>query len=69
MRPGGRAGAHYRLAPLQVTCEEIFQAGFLIERVAEPRPVPEATAIDPGDYDKLTREPGASSPSGWSPAG
>ena len=48
---------HYWLAPLQVTCEEIFQAGFLIERLPEPRPLPEAAAIEPEDYDKLTREP------------
>jgi hypothetical protein len=38
---------HYWLAPLQVTCEEIYQAGFLIERLLEPRPTPEAAAIDP----------------------
>ena len=37
----------YWLAPLQTTCEEIFRAGFLIERLLEPRPVPEAAAIDP----------------------
>lgn len=48
---------HYWLAPLQATCEEIFQAGFLIERLLEPRPVPEAAAVEPEDYDKLTREP------------
>ena len=48
---------HYWLAPLQVTCEEIFQAGFLIERLTEPRPVPEAAALRPEDYAELTREP------------
>jgi SAM-dependent methyltransferase len=48
---------HYWLAPLQATCEEIFQAGFLIERLLEPRPAPEAAAIDPAHYEELTREP------------
>jgi hypothetical protein len=31
--------------------------GFLIERLAEPRPAPEAAAFDPEHYEKLTREP------------
>jgi SAM-dependent methyltransferase len=47
----------YWLAPLQVTCEEIAAAGFLIERLLEPRPVPEAADIDPQDYERLCREP------------
>jgi SAM-dependent methyltransferase len=48
---------HYWLAPLQVTCEEIFEAGFLIERLVEPRPSQEAAAVDPARYEKVTREP------------
>ena len=32
----------YWLAPLEVTCAEIAAAGFLIERLEEPRPAPEA---------------------------
>jgi len=47
----------YWLAPLQATCEEIFAAGFVIERLLEPRPVPEAAAIDPQRYEQLAREP------------
>jgi SAM-dependent methyltransferase len=47
----------YWRTPLQATCEEIFQAGFLIERLIEPWPAPEAAAIDPADYERLTREP------------
>jgi hypothetical protein len=46
-----------QLTPLETTCEEIFAAGFLIERLLEPRPVPEAAAIDPGEYERLAREP------------
>ena len=48
---------HYWLAPLEVTCEEIFRAGFLIERLIEPRPAPEAAEADPAEYEKLAREP------------
>lgn len=47
----------YWLAPLEVTCQEISAAGFLIERLVEPRPVPEAAAIDRDEYERLTREP------------
>jgi SAM-dependent methyltransferase len=47
----------YWLAPLETTCEEIYQAGFFIECLTEPRPVPEAAAIDPEEYDLLGREP------------
>jgi SAM-dependent methyltransferase len=47
----------YWLAPLEVTCEEIHAAGFVIERLIEPRPVPEAAAIDPERYERLCREP------------
>jgi SAM-dependent methyltransferase len=47
----------YWLAPLEVTCEEIHAAGFLIERLQEPRPVPEAAPLDPGKYQQLAREP------------
>jgi SAM-dependent methyltransferase len=48
---------HFWLNPLERTCEEIFEAGFLIERLQEPRPEPAAAAIDPEDYEKLSREP------------
>ena len=47
----------YWLTPLERTCEEIFEAGFLIERLQEPRPTQEAAAIDPEDYERLSREP------------
>jgi hypothetical protein len=48
---------HFWLMPLQVTCEEIYQAGFLIERLLEPRPAPEAAVTGPAGYDHLMREP------------
>lgn len=48
----------YWLAPLQVTCQEFYEAGFLIERLIEPRPVSGARPIDPDNYDRLLTEPG-----------
>jgi SAM-dependent methyltransferase len=48
---------HYWIAPLEVTCEEIHAAGFVIERLLEPRPVPEAAAQNPAEYERLGREP------------
>lgn len=47
----------YWLAPLERTCEELFEAGFVIERLLEPRPRPEAALIDREEYERLQREP------------
>lgn len=47
----------YWLTPLQQTCEELHQAGFLIERLLEPHPTDEAAEIDRDHYDRLVREP------------
>jgi SAM-dependent methyltransferase len=47
----------YWLAPLERTCEELYEAGFRIERLLEPRPRAEAADIDPGRYERLSREP------------
>jgi ubiquinone/menaquinone biosynthesis C-methylase UbiE len=47
----------YWLNSLERTCEEIFEAGFWIERLLEPRPVPAAVAMEPEDYQRLSREP------------
>ena len=52
-----RSWARAVRAPLERTCEEIFAAGFVIERLVEPRPVPEAAAVDPQEYERLIREP------------
>lgn len=48
---------YWRL-PLTTTCAEFAQAGFLIERLVEPRPAPGMVERFPADYDKLNREPG-----------
>ena len=47
----------YWLTPLEQTCEELHEAGFLIERLHEPRPLPEAQDVDPEHYERLVREP------------
>jgi len=47
----------YWLVPLERTCEELHQAGFLIERLLEPRPRPEAADVAREDYELLAREP------------
>jgi SAM-dependent methyltransferase len=53
----GAWNMHYWLSPLEATCDEIYRAGFLIERLTEPRPVPEGAAIDPGRYQQNSRSP------------
>jgi ubiquinone/menaquinone biosynthesis C-methylase UbiE len=47
----------YWIAPLERTCQEIFEAGFLIERLTEPRPLAEGASVDPAEYEQLMREP------------
>lgn len=47
----------YWLTPLQQTCDELHAAGFLIERLMEPRPTAHAAEIDADDYHRLSREP------------
>ncbi|PXY29288.1 SAM-dependent methyltransferase [Prauserella coralliicola] len=47
----------YWLSPLERTCEELHEAGFLIERLREPRPEPAAAELDRERYERLQREP------------
>jgi SAM-dependent methyltransferase len=48
----------YWLTSLESTCEEVAEAGFLIERLVEPRPIDSGHAKDPEDFARLHREPG-----------
>ncbi|WP_326566490.1 class I SAM-dependent methyltransferase [Amycolatopsis rhabdoformis] len=52
-------GWHVRfwLSSLQDTCAELREAGFLIEQLVEPRPVPEGAAVDPLRYERLSHQP------------
>jgi hypothetical protein len=43
--------------PLEATCATIADAGFVIERLVEPRPRPEGAAVAPGLYEKLSTGP------------
>jgi SAM-dependent methyltransferase len=47
----------YWLNPLEQTCEELYDAGFLIERLWEPRPLPSGASLEPEEYARLHREP------------
>jgi SAM-dependent methyltransferase len=48
----------YYRRPLGAMLEPLLAAGFALERVLEPRPVPEFRDRDPADYEKLMRQPG-----------
>jgi SAM-dependent methyltransferase len=43
--------------PLTAMCEDIAAAGFVIERLVEPMPLPELAQRDPAAYDVLTSAP------------
>lgn len=44
--------------PLGAMLKPILEAGFILERLVEPRPSPEFEKEDPADYRKLMRQPG-----------
>jgi SAM-dependent methyltransferase len=48
----------YWLTPLETTCAEISDAGFLIDRLVEPRPTPDAETVNPDEYARLNAAPG-----------
>jgi SAM-dependent methyltransferase len=48
----------YYRRPLQAMVGPLLEAGFVLERLLEPRPVPEFGEHDPADYEKLMRQPG-----------
>jgi SAM-dependent methyltransferase len=54
----GEWRVRYWRLPLTATCREFADAGFLIERLVEPGPVPEMADRFPDSYAKLLREPG-----------
>lgn len=45
------------IAPLERTFAEIAEAGFLVERLVEPRPVPAARAVDAERYARYSAQP------------
>ena len=55
---GVRVRVPYYRRPLSATLDPLLAAGFALERLVEPRPVPEFQQQDPRDYAKLQRQPG-----------
>ena len=45
---------------LTTLCDEFSQAGFFVDRLLEPQPVPEGEKIDPEGYHELMEQPGLS---------
>ena len=45
------------LEPLEAVCAAIADAGFLIERLVEPRPAPEAAVLNPAKHERLSTGP------------
>jgi SAM-dependent methyltransferase len=48
----------YFRRPLGAMLDPLLAAGFVLDRLVEPRPVPEFKEHDPADYAKLSRTPG-----------
>lgn len=44
--------------PLQAMLGPLLETGFVLERLLEPRPVPQFQDDNPEDYEKLMRQPG-----------
>jgi len=48
----------YYRRPLSAMIDPLLEAGFILERLLEPRPIPEFKKEDSHDYEKLMRQPG-----------
>jgi len=55
---GVRARVPYYRRPLSAMLDPLLEAGFILERLLEPQPIPEFKEHDPKDYEKLMRQPG-----------
>jgi SAM-dependent methyltransferase len=55
---GVRVRVPYYRRPLSAMVDPLLAAGFVLERLVEPRPVPEFERQEPRDYAKLMRQPG-----------
>ena len=55
---GGDHEVPYWRESLTALCAAATGAGFLIEQLIEPLPAPSMREVDPGDYAKLSTEPG-----------
>jgi SAM-dependent methyltransferase len=55
---GSAVRVPYYRRSLSAMLDPLLEAGFVLERLLEPRPVAEFQDHDPADYDKLMRRPG-----------
>ena len=55
---GGQVTVPAYRRSLAAMLDPLFDAGFTLERLLEPRPLDEFKDQDPGDYEKLIRQPG-----------
>jgi SAM-dependent methyltransferase len=55
---GGHVTVPSYRRPLNAMLDPLFTAGFILERLVEPQPLPEFEKEDPEDYSKLMRQPG-----------
>jgi SAM-dependent methyltransferase len=53
-----RVRVPYYRRPLTAMVEPLLGAGFILEHLLEPQPIPEFQKADPADYAKLMRRPG-----------
>lgn len=55
---GGDWDMRYWRQPLTATCAEVAEAGFLIERIVEPKPSAHMAKQFPEEFQKLSEQPG-----------
>jgi SAM-dependent methyltransferase len=55
---GVRVRVPFYRRPLGAMLDPLLETGFILERLLEPRPIPEFKEHDPTDYEKLMRQPG-----------
>ncbi|MFJ6570489.1 class I SAM-dependent methyltransferase [Streptomyces sp. NPDC091292] len=55
--PDPSLSIRYRRLPLETLVNEWLAAGFTLERLVEPRPLPELRDVDAARYEKLCAEP------------
>ncbi|MEU7895197.1 methyltransferase domain-containing protein [Nonomuraea sp. NPDC049152] len=54
---GSPFSIHFQRMPLETFLGELLAAGFVLERLIEPRPAPELREIDEATHDRLHRAP------------
>jgi len=55
---GAKVSVPYYRRPLTAMIDPLLEAGFILDKLIEPKPTPEFKEQDPLDYEKLMRSPG-----------